>query len=70
MDPAVIQTLLFLFIGAMALVAFEMRASLRAPSCPECPHCRAVIAAEQRQQADMQKAFARRERDRDRDDRP
>lgn len=69
MDPAVIQILLFMFIGAIALVAFEMRASLRAPSCPECPHCRAAIAAEQRAQADMRTAYQRRERDRDREDR-
>ena len=66
------QLVFFLFFLAIAIVAYEMKLSLQAPVCAECPHCRARQEAAQRSVEEMQDYYARRfgaRRGRDDDDR-
>jgi len=71
MDPSTASMLAVAMIGAMGIVAYEMNMSLRPPACRECPHCRALELAHEREQADLQQQYAERWRlgDRDEDDR-
>ncbi len=68
MDPSIASMLALAMIGAVGIVAYEMKASLQRPVCAECPHCRALELAEQREQADLQQQYAERWRLGDRDD--
>lgn len=60
MEFASIQpiVLLALFV-AILLTAYEMRASLRPTSCPECPHCKAAIADRARREHELETWYAR-----------
>ena len=71
MDPSIASMLAVAMIGAVGIVAYEMKASLHPPVCAECPHCRALELAHEREQADLQQRYAERRRlgDRDEDDR-
>ena len=62
------QLLLFGFLTAIGLVAYDMRLALRSPACQECAHCRAAQAAVQRHHADVQEFYRRRYTWRDHDD--
>ena len=50
MDPSIASMLALAMIGAVGIVAYEMKASLQRPVCAECPHCRALELAQQREQ--------------------
>ena len=47
------QLIFVLFLTAIAIVAYEMKASLRAPFCAECAHCRAARAAAERRDSEL-----------------
>ena len=68
MDPSIASMLAVAMIGAVGIVAYEMKASLHPPVCAECPHCRALELAHEREQADLQQQYAERWRLGDRDD--
>jgi hypothetical protein len=68
MDPAIASMLALAMIGAVGIVAYEMKASLQRPACAECPHCRTLELAQQREEADLQQQYAERWRLGDRDD--
>jgi hypothetical protein len=68
MDPSIASMLAVAMIGAVGIVAYEMRTSLQPPACAECPHCRARELAHEREQADLQQQYAERWRLGDRDD--
>ncbi|HEY7522382.1 MAG TPA: hypothetical protein VH720_01820 [Candidatus Limnocylindrales bacterium] len=77
MDPSVAPIILLALTTGIVATAMELRASLVAPACPECAHCRAAAvdrereAAERRrrQQEQYQSPYLSR-RDRDTNDRP
>ncbi len=68
METAIPQVLLFLFLVGIVLVAYEMKAALRAPFCSECPHCRTVRELEQRGQTELDDWYRQRYGVRRRDD--
>jgi len=45
MDPAIAPLILFALVAAMAGTWIELKSSLQPAICPECPHCRDVVAA-------------------------
>lgn len=63
MDPSVLQPWT---IGALAiaivLTAYELLASRRPETCPECPHCAARAAEEARQDEELSRTYAREHR--------
>ncbi len=52
------MALIAIFV-AMLVTAFEMRAALVPPSCPECPHCQAAAAERERRDHELQAWYAR-----------
>lgn len=51
------QLLFLLFLVGIALVAYEMRASLRPAYCPACPHCRAAREEARRREAELADSY-------------
>jgi hypothetical protein len=47
-------------IGAMFITIYEMGASLRPATCPECQHCRGLAEAEARDQERLAREYAKR----------
>jgi hypothetical protein len=75
MDPAIAPLILFALVAGMAGTWIELKSSLQQAICPECPHCRDVVAArrlaaeaESRRQAELSTWYARRHGLDDRDD--
>ena len=60
MDPGLAQLLVLAFAGATALSLIEMKSSLQAPVCAECPHCRSLEFEKRRRQEELRDAYARR----------
>ena len=61
MDGSLLQQVgLVALIGAMVITIYEMGASLRPVSCPECNHCRETAAAKARDQERLAAEYARR----------
>jgi hypothetical protein len=54
MDTTLLQAAAVAAFLAIGVMAYELRASLAPPSCPDCPHCRAI--AEERKQRDRELA--------------
>ena len=52
MEFQFIEFALLLFIAAIALVAYDLPGTLKAPVCPECAHCRGEQEAARRLRAD------------------
>lgn len=75
MDGFVFQPVAVIALaGAMILTLYEMGASLRPATCPECSHCRMRAEADAREQDRLRREYARRvglpDRDDDDDHRP
>jgi hypothetical protein len=68
MDGSILQVGLAAIFGAMILVVYEMGAALRPVRCPECSHCQAREAADEREQQMLAREYARRAGLRDDDD--
>ena len=60
MDQGLAQFLVLAFAGASALSLFEMKASLQAPVCAECPHCQRLELEKRRREEELRDAYARR----------
>jgi hypothetical protein len=60
MDGSILQLGLVSIVCAMILVVYEMGAALRPVTCPECSHCEARRAAEERAQELLRREYARR----------
>jgi hypothetical protein len=60
MDGSILQLGLAAIFCAMILVVYEMGAALRPVTCPECSHCQARRAAEERAQELLNREYARR----------
>jgi hypothetical protein len=61
MDGSMLQPVVLLAVViAMALTLYEMGASLRPATCPECGHCRAMADNEAREQERLAREYARR----------
>lgn len=60
MDGSILQVGLAAAFCAMILVVYELGASLRPVTCPECSHCQARRAADERAQELLRREFARR----------
>ena len=60
MDGSILQLGLASIVCAMILVVYEMGAALRPVTCPECSHCQARRAAEERAQELLRREYARR----------
>lgn len=60
MDGSILQVGLAAIFGAMVLMVYEMGASLRPAACPECTHCAARRAADEREQELLAREYARR----------
>jgi hypothetical protein len=54
------QLLFFLFVVAIGLVGYDMRAALKPPVCPECPHCAAEREAARQRDAEVEDWWGRR----------
>jgi hypothetical protein len=62
------QIAFVLFILAIAIVGYEMKLSVERPTCPECPHCKALAESAERETAELREYYARRYGVRRRDD--
>jgi hypothetical protein len=61
MDVSMLQPLgLVALAGAMIITVYEMGTSLKPASCAECPHCRAIAAAEALEQERLRSEYAKR----------
>jgi hypothetical protein len=60
MDGSILQMGLVAIFGAMVLTLYEMGAALRPVACPECSHCQARQAADEREQDMLGREYARR----------
>ena len=60
MDGSILQIGLAAVFFAMILVVYELGASLRPVTCPECSHCQARRAADERAQELLSREYARR----------
>lgn len=47
---------------ALILTAYELRASLEPPTCPECTHCRTLAAERARRDEELATTYAHRNR--------
>jgi hypothetical protein len=60
MDGSILQVGLAAIFCAMILVVYEMGAALRPVTCPECSHCQARRAADEREQQMLAREYAKR----------
>jgi hypothetical protein len=61
MDSSILQPLgLGALFVAMIVTLYDMRASLRPTTCPECRHCQERVAEEARVQDQLAREYARR----------
>jgi hypothetical protein len=69
MDGLMLQQVgLVALLGAMVITLYEMGASLRPASCPECHHCRGRAEADARNQERLAREYAKRAGLPDKDD--
>ena len=59
MDLLTIQVAFWLLLGAIVVMTYELKESLKPPVCRECPHCQARLAEEKRREAESRDLFAR-----------
>lgn len=60
MDGSILPIGLLALVAAMVVMLIEMGSSLRPVACPECTHCRARKAADEREQERLAHDYARR----------
>jgi hypothetical protein len=69
MDGSMLQLLgLGAVVAAMIITLYDMGASLRPATCPECAHCRALAETDAREQERLARDYARRAGLPDKDD--
>ena len=69
MDGSILQGAALLSVAvAMVVTLYDLRMSLIPERCAECPHCRALRDAEQAEQEQLAREYARRHRLDDGDD--
>lgn len=60
MDLSMLQPLgLLALVVAMIITMYDMGASLRPGTCPECSHCRAAAEADARERERLAREYAR-----------
>jgi hypothetical protein len=61
MDISILPGLgLVALVVAMIVTLYDMSASLRPVSCPECPHCQQIAAEDALKQEQLAREYARR----------
>ena len=60
MEGSVLPIGLIALFGAMIVTLVEMGSALRPAACPECTHCRARQAEDEREQDRLAREYARR----------
>jgi hypothetical protein len=59
MDTSLLPAAAIAAFAAIGVMAYELRASLAPPSCPDCPHCQALAEDRAQRERELATWYAR-----------